>query len=92
MSTEQAPYKISNFIHDIVKNNIIQFNKTELSCGRTSSYYADFRQLLGYPELSNYVVNKMINIINTMIATGSEYNNIAGVAVAGIPWATLVGN
>lgn len=92
MTTVQAPYKISNFIHDIVKNNIIQFNKTELSCGRTSSYYADFRQLLGYPELSNYVVNQIIKIIDAMTATGSSYDNIAGVAVAGVPWATLVGN
>ena len=92
MSAVQTPYKISNFIHDIVKNNIIQFNKTELSCGRTSSYYADFRQLLGYPDLSNYVVNQIIKIIDAMTTTGGSYDNIAGVAVAGVPWATLVGN
>lgn len=92
MSTVQEPYKISNFIHDIVKNNIIQFNKIELSCGRTSSYYADFRQLLAYPELSNYVVTQIIKVINAMTTTGNSYDNIAGVAVAGVPWATLIGN
>lgn len=92
MTDIQTPYKISNFIHDIVKNNIIQFNKTELACGRTSSYYADFRQLLGYPELSNYVVSQMIKIIDAMTVTGGSYDNITGVAVAGVPWATLVGN
>lgn len=92
MSITQTPYKISNFIHDIVNNNIIQFTKTELSCGRISSYYADFRQLLGYPELSNYVVSQIIKIIDTITTSGGSYDNIAGIAVAGVPWATLVGN
>jgi orotate phosphoribosyltransferase len=92
MSNTQQSYKISNFIHDIVSKNIVQFNKTELSCGRTSSYYADFRQLLGHPELTNYVVSQIIKIIETLEATGTKYDIIAGVAVAGVPWATLVGN
>jgi len=92
MSITPTTYKISNFIQDIVAQNIIQFNKTELACGRTSSYYADFRQLLAYPELENYVVSQIIKIIDAMSATGCSYDKIAGVAVAGVPWATLVGN
>ena len=92
MSITPTTYKISNFIQDIVARNIIQFNKTELACGRTSSYYADFRQLLAYPELENYVVNQMIKIIDAMTATSAVYDKVAGVAVAGVPWATLVGN
>lgn len=92
MTSENSHYKISTFIEDIVKTNIIQFNKTVLSCGRTSSYYADFRQLLGYPDLRNYIVEQIIKIINAMQLTGGVYDTIAGVAVAGVPWATLVGN
>lgn len=88
----QKTYKISNFIQDIVSRNVIQFNKTELACGRTSSYYADFRQLLAYPDLENYIVSQMVRIIDAMCTTESTYDKIAGVAVAGVPWATLVGN
>lgn len=88
----QSTYKISNFIQDIVARNVIQFNKTVLACGRTSSYYADFRQLLAYPDLENYIVSQMVKVIDAMIATGCSYDKIAGVAVAGVPWATLVGN
>lgn len=85
-------YKTTNFIHDIVKYNIIQFNKIELSCGRTSSYYADFRQLLEHPPLVDYTVSQIIKIIDALVVGGTTYNKIAGVAVAGVPWATLVGN
>lgn len=85
-------YKISNFINDIIEKKIVQFGKTELSCGRTSSYYADFRQLLGYPALTNYIVSQMTKAIDTGVATGTNYDKIVGVAQAGIPWATLVGN
>jgi orotate phosphoribosyltransferase len=92
MSTTATPYKISNFIQDIVARNIIQFNKTDLSSARASSYYADFRQLLAYTDLENYVVSQIIKIMDAMTATGYSYDKIAAVAVDGVPWATLVGN
>ena len=84
--------KQPDFIKAILARNIIKFVELELSSGRTSPYYIDCRAMLQYQDITEYVLAQFNKTIGLHEATCGAYNKIAGVAMAGIPWATLLAN
>lgn len=84
--------KQPDFIKAILARNIIKFVELELSSGRTSPYYIDCRAMLQYQDITEYVLAQFIKTIGLHEATCGAYNKIAGVAMAGIPWSTLLAN
>jgi orotate phosphoribosyltransferase len=59
----------------------------KLSSGLTSPYYVDLRTLPSYPELFRMVTDAYVSKLEDM---DIGFDRIAGIAVAGIPIATLV--
>ena len=84
--------KQPEFIKELLAHNIIQFKDTTLSSGRRSPYYIDCRAILQYHDLTEYVLAQYMKVLATLNVTGNKYNKLAGVAMAGIPWTTLLGN
>lgn len=84
--------KQPDFIKAILTRNIIKFVELELSSGRTSPYYIDCRAMLQYQDITEYILAQFIKTIGLHEATCGAYNKLAGVAMAGIPWSTLLAN
>lgn len=59
----------------------------EWTSGIQSPIYCDNRLLLSYPELRDEIVNLFIELIET---ENIQFDCIAGVATAGIPWASFL--
>ena len=55
--------------------------------GMKSPIYCDNRALLSYPEARDKIVDVMIQLIEQQ---GEDFDTIAGVATAGIPWASII--
>lgn len=65
----------------------ILFNNFKLSSGITSPYYIDLRIIPSYPEAYEIVSNMYIKKINEL---NIEIDKICGIAVSGLPLASLI--
>ncbi len=78
----------TTIIHGLYDARIIKFGSFTLKDNSTSPYYIDLRLLISYPSLLKLVCSELCALITDKEL---KYDLIAGVPLAGIPLATLVG-
>ncbi|MBI5072966.1 orotate phosphoribosyltransferase [Candidatus Woesearchaeota archaeon] len=70
--------------HAVIINPIKPFT---YASGMKSPIYCDNRALLSYPDARDKIVDAMLHIIAQKV---QDFDIIAGVATAGIPWASII--
>jgi len=71
----------------LVSNNILKFGSFTLKSGDKSWFYVDLRLIPSIPEVFNYVIESYVAKINELGAVDA----VAGIAVAGIPFSSVIG-
>ncbi|MHA1116380.1 MAG: orotate phosphoribosyltransferase [Candidatus Heimdallarchaeum aukensis] len=71
----------------LVSNNILKFGSFTLKSGAKSWFYVDLRLIPSIPEVFNYVIESYIKKINEL----DTVDAVAGIAVAGIPFSSVIG-
>jgi len=71
----------------LVKNKIIKFGSFTLKSGKKSWFYIDLRLIPSYPELFQFVISCYEKLLSKI----SNVEGVAGVAVAGIPFSSVLG-
>ena len=69
----------------LFKIGAVKFGKFKLTSGLESPFYIDLRTALSYPEAYRLIVDYYSSMLN-----GVEFDKIAGVETAGIPWASML--
>ena len=71
----------------MARHSIILWGSFKLSSGITSSVYVDLRKALSYPHLYLKLAADLTSSASTLLI---DADAVAGVATAGIPWATML--
>lgn len=71
----------------LFRRGAILFGEFTLTSGMKSPYYIDLRVIPSYPNDFNEICNMYVELIRNEI---EDFNRIAGVPTAGIPFATLI--
>lgn len=85
-SLEKEKSDLSRILHKI---GAIKFGTFKLTSGRISPYYIDLRVVPSFPEALQQVSVIYVKLIETELGT-QNFERIAGIATAGIPFASLV--
>ncbi|MFN3804240.1 MAG: orotate phosphoribosyltransferase [Pyrobaculum sp.] len=67
-------------------SKVVKFGRFQLSSGLESPFYVDLREVLGDPELFQWVVHQYRSILSRL-----DFEVIIGVATGGIPYASVLG-
>ncbi|MFN7105503.1 MAG: orotate phosphoribosyltransferase [Pyrobaculum sp.] len=67
-------------------SKVVKFGRFQLSSGLESPFYVDLREVLGDPELFQWVVDQYRSILSRL-----DFEVIIGVATGGIPYASVLG-
>jgi orotate phosphoribosyltransferase len=86
MKSEQKQVDMSKILGKI---NAIKFGLFTLSSGKVSPYYVDLRIVPSFPDAFIDICNVYTQIITEKIGINS-FDRIAGIPIAGIPFATQV--
>ena len=79
---------MNTIIHSLYDTGIIQFGSFSLKDNSTTPYYIDLRMLISHPALLKLVCSELCTLITH---EALQYDLVAGVPLAGVPLATLVG-
>lgn len=71
----------------LAKNNIIRFGEFTLKSGKKSWFYIDLRLIPSYPEVFRFVISCYKQLLSPL----KHVDAIAGVAVAGVPFSSVLG-
>ncbi|MHA1222359.1 MAG: orotate phosphoribosyltransferase [Candidatus Heimdallarchaeaceae archaeon] len=71
----------------LIENDILKFGEFTLKSGMKSWFYLDLRLIPSFPETYNYVINCYLKLLEKV----EEFDALAGVAVAGIPFSSVLG-
>lgn len=74
----------------LLEKNVVVINAKKpftYASGMKSPIYCDNRMLLSYPNARDKIIDTMIKII---VQQATKFDIIAGVATAGIPWASII--
>ena len=79
-------YVMANNVNKIlIESGVFQVKETHFSCGIESPVYVDCRKLVSLPDYRANIIEEFNKIINDI-----KPDYVAGVALAGIPWASYV--
>ncbi|HSV48724.1 MAG TPA: hypothetical protein VLH35_00285, partial [Candidatus Acidoferrales bacterium] len=78
--------QMANILHKI---DAIKFGVYQLSSGKQSPYYIDLRVIPSFPDAFREICDFYSQQITTEIGT-KNFNRIAGVPIAGIPFASQI--
>lgn len=78
---------LENLIRELIERGMVKFGSFTLTSGKKSPYYIDLRKMYMYPDLSENIVSKLIELVKSLRI---EFDVIAGIATAGIPLATYM--
>jgi len=85
-SKETVKVEICKILNKI---GALQFGAFKLTSGKTSPYYIDLRIVPSFPDAFQKVCNFYVDFIKKEIGT-KNFDRIAGIPVAGIPFASLI--
>ena len=85
-SLENEKSELSRILHKI---GAIKFGTFKLTSGRISPYYIDLRIVPSFPEAFQRVGDIYVKLIETELGT-RNFERIAGIPTAGMPFASLV--
>ena len=71
----------------LIENNVLKFGDFTLKSGKKSWFYIDLRLIPSFPEFFDYVIKCYIQIIKNT----DNFDAVAGVAVAGVPFSSVIG-
>ena len=71
----------------LIENDILQFGDFTLKSGKKSWFYIDLRLISSFPKTFEYVIKCYLKILNRIDKTDA----VAGVAVAGVPFSSVLG-
>ena len=71
------------------KIGALQFGTFKLTSGKISPYYIDLRVVPSFPDAFQRICNLYTNFVKEKIGL-ENFNRVAGIPVAGIPFASLV--
>ncbi|NPD89244.1 MAG: orotate phosphoribosyltransferase [Asgard group archaeon] len=71
----------------LVENKILKFGEFSLKSGKKSWFYIDLRLISSFPDTFDYVIKCYLQILDTIEKTDA----LAGVAVAGVPFSSVLG-
>ncbi len=71
----------------IIEKGILKFGEFTLKSGKKSWFYLDLRVISSYPDTFNYVIKCYTEKLRGI----KEYDAVAGVAVAGVPFSSVLG-
>ncbi|MHA1687514.1 MAG: orotate phosphoribosyltransferase [Candidatus Heimdallarchaeaceae archaeon] len=71
----------------LTRYSIIRFGEFTLKSGRKSWYYIDLRLIPSFPEVFRYVIKCYKELISSL----ENIDGFAGVAVAGVPFSSVLG-
>ena len=84
ISMEQNKRKL---VELLIENDILQFGDFTLKSGKKSWFYIDLRLISSFPKTFEYVIKCYLKILNRIDKTDA----VAGVAVAGVPFSSVLG-
>jgi len=73
----------------LTKIGALKFGTFKLTSGRTSPYYIDLRIVPSFPDVFKRICDLYVGLIRTEFGV-ENFNRIAGIPTAGIPFASLV--
>ena len=73
----------------LTKIGALKFGTFKLAGGKVSPYYIDLRIVPSFPDAFQKVCNLYVNLVTTYIGT-NNFNRIAGIPTAGIPFASII--
>jgi len=85
-SWEKEKTELSRILHKI---GAIKFGTFKLTSGRTSPYYIDLRIVPSFPDAFQRVCDLYIKLAEQELGAGN-FDRIAGIPTAGIPFASLI--
>jgi len=85
-SNETVKVEVCKILNKI---GALQFGAFKLSTGKISPYYIDLRIVPSFPDAFKKVCDFYVNFIKKEIG-GKNFERIAGIPVAGIPFASLI--
>jgi len=85
-SSETVKVEICKILNKI---GALQFGAFKLTSGKISPYYIDLRIVPSFPDAFQKVCNFYVDFIKNEIGT-KNFDRIAGIPVAGIPFASLI--
>ena len=80
-----SPIPPVDFPLELMRRGLLLVGKFKLASGKESPYYIDLRRLPSYPDLFNYVVEKVIESVRPL-----SFDYIVGVATGGVPLASFI--
>lgn len=84
--SETVKFEICRILNKI---GALQFGAFKLTSGKISPYYMDLRIIPSFPDAFQKVCSFYVDFIRKEIST-ENFERIAGIAVAGIPFASLI--
>ena len=71
----------------LIENEILKFGDFTLKSGKKSWFYIDLRLISSFPETFEYVIKCYLEILKSI----DKVDAVAGVAVAGVPFSSVLG-
>lgn len=71
----------------LIENNILKFGDFTLKSGQKSWFYLDLRLISSFPETFDFVIRCYLQVLENI----DEIDALAGVAVAGVPFSSVLG-
>lgn len=71
----------------LLKNRILKYGEFTLKSGKKSWFYVDLRLITSFPETFEFVIECYLDLLKNL----QEVDAFAGVAVAGIPFSSVIG-
>ncbi len=71
----------------LIENDILKFGDFTLKSGKKSWFYIDLRLISSFPETFEYVIKCYLEILKRI----DKVDAVAGVAVAGVPFSSVLG-
>ncbi|WP_069806942.1 orotate phosphoribosyltransferase [Vulcanisaeta thermophila] len=63
----------------------VRFGRFKLTSGLESPFYIDMRVTISYPDIYREVVSRFVDLLR-----GLDFDKVAGIETAGIPWASMI--